>query len=202
MLPNLVFDVTFYELLHRIDLDLADEARGAGCPLCGDVVHTSRYPRKLRGVPLVIAGRFRRRESFCCAVRDCRKRVTPPSVIFLSRKLYPFVVVVLVGALREALTPRRLARLRRTFDVSPETIARWREYWAAAFAGDEHLVGLRGLVGVAGDLRRLLRRLRSGGQRLGVVLFLLTPLSTHSVDPALAWRWALKIRRGRFVPSG
>jgi len=202
LLPKLFTDVRFYAFLLRVDLDLALATRLSGCPLCGGVLHTSRYRRKLRGVLSFVALRFGQRWSFCCALDGCRKRATPPSVIFLSRKLYPFALVVLVGGLREAMTPRRLARLGQSFEVSPETVARWREYWVEIFAEDPHLVGLRGLTGAVGDLRGLLGRLRSSGDRVRAVLSLLSALSTSSIDRKLAWRWALRIRRGCSVPGG
>jgi hypothetical protein len=201
-LPKLLQDVRFYAFLLRVDLDLTLQTRLAGCPLCGGPLHTSRFGRKLRGVPLFVARRFGDRQSLCCARHGCRKRATPPSVVFLSRKLYPFVVVVLVGALREALTLRRLSRLSRTFEVSPETVTRWRNWWMETFTEEGHLAGLRGLTGGVGDLRRLLRSLRGAADRLHAVLLLLSPLSTGTVDRKLAWRWALRIRRGCSVPGG
>jgi hypothetical protein len=134
--------------------------------------------------------------SYCCADRECRKRATPPSVVFLSRRLYPFVVVLLVSALRDGSSERRLSRLRATIGVSPETVARWRTWWAEAFEREGHLSALRGFAVRVGGLRGLLRSFRMVTGRLLYGLIVLSPLSTLSVDRKLAWRWALRIRRG------
>jgi hypothetical protein len=72
------------------------------------------------------------RLSFCCDRDGCRKRVTPPSVRFLGRKVYLGAVVVLVAAMRQGPSPRRVRDLFRLFGADRRTIARWRVFW------DEH----------------------------------------------------------------
>ena len=63
----------------------------------------------------------------CCNQEGCRKRVTPPSVRFLGRKVYFAAVIILVAAMRQGPTPRRVQELRRLFgDLDARTIARWR----------------------------------------------------------------------------
>ena len=52
MLPRLLQDVRFYAFRLRVDLDLTLRTRLAGCPLCGCPLRTSRFRRKLRGVPM------------------------------------------------------------------------------------------------------------------------------------------------------
>lgn len=54
---------------------------------------------------------YRKRLSFCCARPGCRRRVTPPSVRFLGRRLYVAAVVVLVTAMAPGVTPKRAAYL-------------------------------------------------------------------------------------------
>lgn len=130
MISNLFVDDRFYHVLADIDLDLAETARGQGCA-CSGVLHSARYPRKPRGLPNNHQGDYRR-ASFCCAT--CRKRTTPASVRFLGRRIYLGAVVVLATAMRQGPSPWRVKRLRELLGVSVQTLARWRTWWAEAFA--------------------------------------------------------------------
>jgi hypothetical protein len=123
-------DDRFYHVLDSIDLELAQTARSKGCA-CSGVLHSARYPRKPRGLPGDHQGAARR-ASFCCAT--CRKRTTPASVRFLGRRVYLGAVVVLATALQQGASPWRVKRLRELFDVSAQTLARWRTWWAEAFS--------------------------------------------------------------------
>jgi hypothetical protein len=132
MYHELFADASFWAFLFTIDQDLAKTARDKQCPSCGCRLHCADYPRKPRGarhLPDV----YRQRLSFCCARDGCRKRVTPPSVRFLGRKVYLGAVVILVSAMRQGPSPRRIGELTKLFDVSRETIYRWREYWNEHF---------------------------------------------------------------------
>lgn len=127
-------DARLYEVLTRIDADLAETARQAGCRRCGAVVHRAPFPRKPRGGPATLGADYDRRHSFCCAVDGCRARRTPPSVRFLGRKVYLGAVVVLAAALRHGPTRTRVARLRALLGVDARTLARWRQWWRETFA--------------------------------------------------------------------
>jgi hypothetical protein len=118
---------TFWLFLFSVDQDLAQSARGKACP-CGGRLHCANYPRKPRGaedLPEDYGYRF----SFCCARDGCRKRVTPPSVRFLGRKVYLFAVVVLVSAMRQGPSPSRVRTLSQMFGADRRTIARWQVFW-------------------------------------------------------------------------
>jgi hypothetical protein len=131
MLSRILADPGLDVILSRIDHDLADKARSAGCP-CGGVLHSARYPRKPRcGKDL--GSDWRWRLSFCCASEGCRGRVTPASVRFLGRRVYPAVLVVLVCALAQGLTCRRRAILRRAIGVDRSTLVRWQRWWRDSF---------------------------------------------------------------------
>ncbi len=130
MISKLLVDDRFYHVLANIDLDLAEAARREGCA-CSGVLHSARYPRKPRGLPDDHQG-DNRRASFCCAT--CRKRTTPASVRFLGRRVYLGAVVVLATALQHGPSAWRAKRLRELFGVSAQTLARWRTWWAEAFA--------------------------------------------------------------------
>lgn len=74
------------------------------------------------------------RFSYSCAVDGCRKRHTPPSTRFLGRRIYLGAVVVLATTMQQGTTPWRVGQLRELLGVSSQTLARWRAWWAQAFA--------------------------------------------------------------------
>ena len=119
---------SFWSFLLSIDKDLADSARQQGCS-CNGRLHCANYPRAPRGGPDHLPEEYRCRFSFCCDRDGCRKRVTPPSVRFLGRKVYLGVVVILITAMRQGPTPRRVRELSSLFGVDGATIARWQTFW-------------------------------------------------------------------------
>jgi hypothetical protein len=123
---------SFWAFLFSIDQDLAEQARQKKCP-CGGCLHRANYPRKPRGGGEDLPQEYGRRLSFCCEREGCRKRVTPPSVRFLGRKVYLGAVVILVAAMRQGPSPRRVRELSRLFDADRQTIARWRVFWSEHF---------------------------------------------------------------------
>jgi len=132
MYHELLFDATFWTFLLGIDQELAEEVRAEKCPSCGCHLHCANYPRKPRG-PRDLPEEYRYRLSFCCARDGCRKRVTPRSVRFLGRKVYLGAVVILVSAMRQGPTPRRVRELTKLFGVDRRTIYRWRDFWNEHF---------------------------------------------------------------------
>jgi hypothetical protein len=54
-------------------------------------------------------------------------------VRFLGRKVYLGAVVILVSAMRQGPSPRRVRELTKLLGVSRETIYRWREFWNEHF---------------------------------------------------------------------
>jgi len=129
---SILADASLYELLLRLDEDIAAEAREKGCP-CNGQLHSARYRRKPRGVPQQLEEEYSVRHSFCCAEEGCRKRTTPPSFRFLSRRVYVSVLVVLLTAIRHGATPARMAVLREIAGVSRRTVERWRQWWLRDF---------------------------------------------------------------------
>jgi hypothetical protein len=140
---ELLGDATLYEILQRIDEDLAAQARSAGCT-CGGRLHSAVYPRKPRGGPAGLGAGYEYRLSYCCAEAGCRRRTTPPSVRFLGRKVYLGAVVVLVSALRQGPNPTRVRVLRDLFGVGERTLRRWRQWWQKIFAAGSFWRAARG----------------------------------------------------------
>jgi hypothetical protein len=132
MYHDLLRDARFWLFLVDVDRDLAETARQQACS-CGGRLHRANYPRKPRGGPSDLPAAYRARLSFCCGRDGCRKRVTPPSVRFLGRRVYLGAVVILVAAMRQGPMPRRVRELSELFDADRRTINRWRAFWREHF---------------------------------------------------------------------
>jgi hypothetical protein len=132
MYHDLPRNASFWLFLFSIDQDLAESTRQKACS-CGGRLHCANYPRKPRGGPDDLPEQYRQRLSFCCDRDGCRKRVTPPSVRFLGRKVYLGAVVVLISAMRQGPSPRRVRELSRLFGAERRTIARWQVFWREHF---------------------------------------------------------------------
>src|SRR4029078_946278 len=136
----------FWSFLFAVDQDLAQTARKGGCP-CGGRLHSAHYLLKLRGTPLQIPHSRARpratplnlpqsqclRLSFCCDRDGCRQRVTPPSVRFLGPMVYLGAIVILISAMRQGPSPRRVRELAARFGADRRTIARWLVFWRERF---------------------------------------------------------------------
>ena len=122
-------DIKFFQLLLRIDHELAQQTRAAGCA-CGAVLHQANYPRKPRGCPTEARTDFESRLSFCCS--ECRKRSTSASVRFLGRRVYLGLAVILMSAqLTQSTTIT--TRLSQSLQVPLRTLQRWRQWWGEIF---------------------------------------------------------------------
>ncbi len=184
MYAELLGDARVYEVLQRIDEDLATRVRAVGCA-CGGRLHSARYPRKPRGGPHGLSAQYAQRLSYCCAAAGCRKRRTPPSVRFLGRKVYLGAVVVLVSALRQGPSPMRVSVLHELFGVGARTLRRWRQWWQQTFADGAFWRAARGRVlpvVAASDLPRGLveRFTGAAADRLVQGLRFLSPITTGS----------------------
>lgn len=173
---------SFVALLLKIDHEECCRVQALGCPDCDGPLDRSDHPRKLRGGPYshLLAGL--RRPNLCC--RDCRHRNLPQSVVFLGRRVYAGFVVVLASIVAGGLTPRRLARVQASLNVSAQTVGRWRNWWQAGLIATRYWAEQRGsflppidATRLPHDLARRMVR-RGGGSRLLAILQFLAPLST------------------------
>ncbi len=143
MYQNLLKESSLYQSLHRLDAELALEVQKEGCE-CGGVLHRALYPRRPRGAPACTSRDYQWRWSFCCSEEGCRRRRTPPSVLFLGRKVYFAAVVVLVSVLRQGPTPTKISKLEELVGVSAQTIDRWRRWWLKTIARSRFWASARG----------------------------------------------------------
>ena len=121
---NQLADQQLHQLLEKVDLDLAEQARQQGCLFCRGKLHRADYDRKPRGGP-----EWDYRYSFCCAQEGCRRRRTPESVRFMGRRVYAGLIVVLVSAMVHGLKPERVVRLRQALGIDRRTLERWHQWW-------------------------------------------------------------------------
>lgn len=133
MSHSLLDDPRLPDFLCSVDGELASEAQAAGCPHCGGVLHSARYPRRVRGGGTDAINDYR--ASFCCAQDGCRRRITPPSVRFAGRKRFLSPVVLLVSAARHGARPAQARALERTYGISRSTLARWQRWWREKVPG-------------------------------------------------------------------
>ena len=132
MYHDLPRSTRFWLFLLAVDQDLAETIRTQGCS-CGGRLHFANYLRKPRGTPIQLPKEQRLRLSFCCDRDGCRKRVTPPSVRFLGPKVFLGPIVILISAMRQGPTPRRVRELFARFRADRRTIARWQVFWRDLF---------------------------------------------------------------------
>ena len=111
---------------------MADAVQAAGCA-CGGRLDRADYPRKPRfgSATAEPDPAWSKRLSLCCASEGCRRRVTPPSVRFLGRRVYAEVVVLVACA--RALLHAEAASKGADAGVPRRTVKRWLSWWRTAF---------------------------------------------------------------------
>lgn len=178
----------FFDLLIAEDARIAAAVKAAGCPQCGGRLDRADYPRKPRGGDVAAAGEeLDRRCSFCCAREGCRKRATPPSLVFLGRRVY-LAVTIVVTAWRSA------AAVAPPPPVSPprRTLRRWLAWFATALPVTNWFTTVRARLSPALEpgerlpgvlVERLLSR-HPVAEAITATLRLLAPLSTVTASAA------------------
>jgi len=147
MLHEIVQRARLFEMLHRLDRELAVESRQEGCPYCEGPLHQSNYPRKPRGESQRLPEEYFLRYSNCCGRQGCRRRVLPPSCKFLGRRIYWGCIILVVMALRQQRPGGWSARrIMVTLGICKKTLLRWARYWRETFPVSVQWKRLRGKV--------------------------------------------------------
>ena len=146
MLPELLQSTKIFHLLHRIDIDLADQQQKAGCPYCGSSLHYSNYQRQPRGGP-DLPESFYTRLSLCCSKENCRRRTLPNSTLFMDRRVYFRVVILIVTTLSQS-KPQKYSKnmLSKMLGADRKTISRWLTYFREIFPHNKIWKTVRGFV--------------------------------------------------------
>lgn len=147
MSHDLLTDASFFLLLERIDRDSVAALAHGCCTYCGGKLDRAYFWRKPRGIPAKAGAGPRQRASFCCRQDGCRRRSTPRQLLFLGRRVYASVVVVLGACLANGPTPTRLAVLEKAIGASPRTIRRWVRWWREDFPRSSVWSELRARLG-------------------------------------------------------
>ena len=134
MYQSVLGDGRLFELLLRLDQDLARSTQAGGCRWCGGRLDRADYARKPRGMPVELGTEHAVRLSFCCSAEGCRRRTTPPSARFLGRRVYIGAAILGITALRVGAGRDEARALRAWLGVSGRTLARWRRWWRDVFA--------------------------------------------------------------------
>jgi len=139
-------DKKFHEILVKIDESLAENVLEDGCQVCGGKLHCGDYPRKPHGLPLKFWDIYSERISFCCS--RCNKRHTPPSVRFFGRYWYVAPVLILMSALVQKITDKRINQLYKYFGIHvfKSTLKRWQEWWRSTFYSTSFWTQTRGIL--------------------------------------------------------
>lgn len=147
MLSDLLQDVRLFRILHQMDRDLAESCRQGRCPFCQGSLHYAPYFRKPRGGPEKIPKEYLVRFSLCCDREGCRRRVLPPSCLFMGRRVYWQAVILVIMTLRQSrATETRINQLMRTYSIPRTTIVRWISYFRSDFPVSREWLRLRGRV--------------------------------------------------------
>lgn len=147
MLSELLQNVSLFRVLHQIDQDFARACRQAGCPFCHSSLHNAFYPRQPRGGPDNIPEEYCIRLSLCCSNEACRRRVLPPSCLFLGRKVYWNAIILIVTTLwQQNPGENSINMLAQKFNINRKTVVRWIHYFHEVFPRSMQWQRLRGLV--------------------------------------------------------
>lgn len=146
MWHDVVLGREFFAALVAIDAEIAQRARAAGCLRCGGPLHAGHFERKPRGGRIAAAGEdFSLRFSWCCGREGCRKRMTPPSVRFLGRKVY-LEGAILIACVLVPLLEQSAAVVRRATGIAARTLRRWHAWWQSVFVASALFTELRAHV--------------------------------------------------------
>jgi hypothetical protein len=205
MLHDLRLSGEFFAMLEQADQQLACLVREKGCPYCNGALHVGNYPRKPRGASFAAtAEAFGLRHSLCCGREGCRKRVLPPSLRFLGRRVYVEVVVLLASVMVLLLGATRT--VSRITKVPGMTLKRWGTWWREEFPKSQAWMEISARMVPTPEIGRLPRsfyegleealsrerRKRTEGDACVVAARLLAPCTTGSLPDASGFMRGLR----------
>ena len=106
-----------------------------------------RLDGSIKFVLLGVCDRPGRSDSLCCAVEGCRRRMKPPSVLFMDRRVYWGCIVLITTTLMQGrATGYSAGRLMKQFGMSRKTLKRWMTHFREIFPTSAAWKKLRGRV--------------------------------------------------------
>lgn len=128
---NVLLTASLFFFLLLLDREQAQNLWGKTCPHCGEgVLYWGCWKKKVRcptSAPLPQG--FEVQFSLCCSAKDCRKRVTPPSIRFPEGSPNLAVVVILARIFACGPSQKRISELKCLLKVDERTIRRWLARW-------------------------------------------------------------------------
>lgn len=197
MLHDFEFGVEIFAWLTEADRRLAWLVQAEGCQRCGGPLHQGNYRRKPRGAKMAEASEgFGLRYSLCCGREGCRRRVLPPSLRFLGRRVYVEAVVLVASVV--ALLLGAVGTASKVTEVPARTLKRWAVWWREVFPQSRAWQEIRGLLVPSPEEALLPRSLyerferelsrggsaRSPGEVCVIAAQLLAPCTTQSLPSA------------------
>ncbi len=194
-------DATFLQELLAIDEELLAETRrqlGDACMYCGGPLHRCDYPRKPRGLlemleaapeeeqQAALEEAYSKRFSLCCGWSGCRRRVTPPSLRFVGRKVYVGALVFL--AVARWIASGVLGLSGKALGGPGRTVRRWSRWWRGPLCESPWWQMQRGRLVPAVDEGRLpvslLERLvdETAAGKLRRALLFVAPMTTTTAS--------------------
>lgn len=128
-----IYDPRVFKFVKQIDDDTIARAAVMACQHCGGHLDKAYFQRKPKGIPLAIDDEFARRASFCCREDGCRKRFTPKLLMFLGKKSYASVVIILLSAIHQGFQAGDALKIRQSMGISRKTLGRWLKWWRNYF---------------------------------------------------------------------
>lgn len=142
MMHELAFGEELFARLVAMDAQMAAQLAEQRCPVCRGPLHKGNYLRKPRGGLLALAGeQYAMRFSLCCGWRNCRRRVLPPSLRFLGRRVYLEVVVLFASVVTQTVVALRKASTAT--GVPARTLRRWSGWWLGSFPSSPTWIELK-----------------------------------------------------------
>lgn len=132
-------------MLHELDVWLMERVREGRCPYCKGPLHLAMYQRKAYGNRVDLPDEYRNRYSLCCGNPDCRRRVLPPSSLFMGRRS-TYQCAILVGLTLWQSGQKSAQALSEMLDVDVRTIFRWAAYFRDVFLKSPLWQTIRGRV--------------------------------------------------------
>jgi hypothetical protein len=116
------------QLLSEIDQEMSEATRAGKCPWCGGPLHRAPYHRQPDGGSIPLPPQYRIRLSLCCGQEGCRRRVLPPSCLFLGRRVYVACIVLVAVALQQN-SIRTAQQVETVLGVPVRTLRRWMSWF-------------------------------------------------------------------------
>lgn len=124
------FESSFYFFLLKIDQDTLHKVKEKRCPYCNSSLDMAHFLRKPRGFPPGnFPNEFCIRYSLCCRKEGCRKRISPPSVRFLGRKVYLMIFILFTSS----ISRKYFRIIQKETGLSSHSLTRWRNFWKNEF---------------------------------------------------------------------